>query len=287
MNSEVIVAFNQYQQAQSLSIRTIKNREFILRPLARFTEKLFTEMTTADLRSYLARGEVKASTLRIERAAMVALFAFLEADGYRDDNPALRLAPVKVPRREPRPFSNDQIEAMLSSGAYKRTRAMIMLGYYQGFRVSQIANMRGDMIDYSGDTLRTVAKGAKERHLPLHPAIRDLAQTMPDTWWFPSPHRDGPIRSTSVTDAITEAKRRAGITDPRLTPHSLRHSFGTALVDQGVDIRVVQELMLHEDISTTQIYTSVSDARKREGIVTLDSVSAPLISGRGQLRKAA
>lgn len=280
MNHEVIAAFHQFQIAEALSPKTIRNRESILTSLARFIEVPLLEATTADLRAYLGRGGVQASTLRVERAAMVAFYAFAVDDGYLDSNPTNRLAPVRVPRRLPRPFTREQIDAMLTSGAYRRTRVMILLGYHQGFRVSQIARVRGDDIDLATMTIRTVAKGGKLAYLPLHETIAELAPTMPESWWFPSPHRDGPIRSESVTDAITAAKTRAGITDPTLTPHSLRHSYGSSLVEEGVDIRVVQELMLHEDLSTTQIYTHVSDSRKREGLSALKPIPLPAHSGR-------
>ena len=86
----------------------------------------------------------------------------------------------------------------------------------------------------------------------------------------------------------SSAERRAAerwhsadmVTDPKLTPHSLRHSFGTDLVEAGVDIRVVQELMMHEDLTTTQIYTGVSSRRKREGIELLQRRAIPSTSGR-------
>lgn len=280
MTSPIVSSFSTFQRALGLSERTIKNRECILRPLERALGKPLLEATTPELREYLARDEVKPSTKRIERAAMVAFYAFAVDEGLLEASPAARLAPVRVPRGEPRPFSREQVAAMLNSGAYRRTRAMILLGYFQGFRVSQIAVVRGIDIDVRASTISTVAKGGKERLLPLHPVVAAASKTMPAGWWFPSPYHDGPIRSSSVTDAITEAKRRAGITDPRLTPHSLRHSFGSELVEQGVDIRVVQELMLHEDLSTTQVYTRVSDRRKREGIHAIEALAIPAQSAR-------
>lgn len=281
VNTHLISAFEQYQRAQGLAPRTVANRSAILRPLARFHGAKLLALETGELRAYLARQGVMQSSKRIERAAMVAFYAFAVEDGYLSASPAARLAPVRVPRGTPRPFTREQISAMLTSGAYLRTRAMILLGYAQGFRVSQIARVRGDDIDLSAGSIRTVAKGSKEARLPLAPVVAAVAPLMPAAgWWFPSPYRPGPIRSESVTDAITEAKRRAGITDPRLTPHSLRHSFGSELVEHGVDIRVVQELMLHDDISTTQIYTRVSEQRKRDGIAAIPTLSIPISSGR-------
>ena len=92
--------------------------------------------------------------------------------------------------------------------------------------------------------------------------------------------RAGHIHPASVTDLITKAKRRAGITDPHPTPHSLRHAFGTELVEEGVDIRVIQELMMHESLQTTQIYAGVSERRKRAAMEALPSIVAPDRSGR-------
>ena len=126
-----------------------------------------------------------------------------------------------------------------------------------------------------------------QRTLPLHPVIAELAKTMPsDSWWFPARcGRTEHISGASVTNLITLAKKRAGIRDPRLTPHSLRHSFGSDLMEEGIDIRVIQELMMHASLATTQIYTGVSANRKRAGILTLPSRDIPAHSGR--LRVAA
>lgn len=276
VDDEVIEAFKGYQLSQRLSATTIRNRESLIRGFARSMDAPLCEATPHDLRKHLGRTTVAASTTRTERGALRAFYTFLVEDGYLEKNPADRLPAVKVPKGEPRPFTREQIEAMLNGGAYRRTRAMILIGYYQGFRVSQIARVRGDDIDLMTNTVRTVSKGGKERRVPLHATIRLLAEQMPQGWWFPARNgADRPIHGSSVTDLITKAKLRAGITDPRLTPHSLRHSMGTHLVDQGVDIRIIQELMLHEDLSTTQIYAGVSERLKAEGIQKLEPMIIP------------
>lgn len=275
-------AFAAYQRGKNLADTTIRNRDSILRSLRTSTGKSLHDVTVHDLRLFVGRPGISAGSRRTCRNALVAYFRFALEEGYRDDDPSARLPSVQVPRGEPRPFSLEQIDAMLVSGAYKRTRAMILLGYYQGFRVSSIAAVRGRDIDLSENTIRTVGKGGKARVLPLHPVIAELALTMPrDGWWFPARKgRSGHIRPSGVTDLITKAKRRAGIRDEDLTPHSLRHAFGTDLVDAGVDIRVVQELMMHESLATTQIYTGISAKRKREGIHALAPRQIPERSGR-------
>lgn len=273
--------FEAAQRAQNLSPATIRSRASQLTCMSRALGKPIESMTTLDLRTYLARPGISAGTMQVERATMRAYYSWLQEDGYRDDNPAEKIRQIRVPKGEPRPFTREQVEAMLTSGAYKRTRAMILLGYHQGLRVSQIAAVHGHDIDLMAGTIRTVGKGSKVAHLPLHPAIRDLAEQMPrDGYWFPSRGRSGHITGHAVTCLITRAKHRAGITDPDLTPHSLRHSFGTELVEAGVDIRIVKELMMHESLQTTQIYTQVSARRRREGIIALPRVQAPTKSGR-------
>jgi len=281
--------FVDYQRAQNLAATTIRNRRSILTTFARKTGML-VDCDVFTLRRYIGRDEaVSAGTRRTERGALIAFYTFLHEEGLRADNPSTKLPVVRVPKGVPRPFSADQIDAMIAGGAYTKTRAMILLGYYQGFRVSSIARVHGHDIDREGGTIATVVKGGKERRLPLHEVIADLSITMPpDGYWFPA--RDGSgehVRPSSVTDLITKAKKRAGIIDPKLTPHSLRHAFGTDLVEQGVDIRVVQELLVHEHLSTTQIYTQVSERRKRDGIRTLAPREVPVRSGRGAAKLAA
>ena len=277
MNNEVIAAFTVYQQSQRLSPATIRNRGSILSTLMKRSGVNLLEQTQRTIRTHLGRVGISAGTARTERNAIVTFYDYCVIDGYLEENPAARIPAVKAPKGEPRPFAREQIEELLRVTRQQRSRAMIMLGYYQGFRVSQIARVRADDVDHLTQTIRTVAKGSKDRRLPMHPEIGKLSRTMPaEGWWFPSPKHEGqPISGHAVTDRITILKKRAGITDARLTPHSLRHSFGTDLVDQGVDIRVVQELMLHEDLSTTQIYTRVSEQRKREAIEKLHAIDSP------------
>lgn len=277
---EALEMFADYQRAQNLAPTTIRNRRSILTTLARKSGSL-VDCDVFSLRRHVGRDDVSAGTRRTERGAILAFYTFLKEEGLRDDNPALKLPIVRAPKGEPRPFTREQIDAMLASGAYTRTRAMILIGYYQGFRVSSIARVHGLDIDTLTNTIRTVGKGNKERRLPLHPVIAELAEHMPhDGYWFPARKGEGHVKSASVTNLITIAKKRAGILDPNLTPHSLRHAFGTDLVEADVDILVVKELMMHESLATTQIYTGVSERRKQAGIVTLTPRTIPTSSGR-------
>lgn len=278
MNTQLLDEFDTYQMAKSLAANTIRNRRSILRTWMNHADPLTA--TRHDVRAFLARP-IKASSKRINLHTLRAFYEFLIEDGYRDDDPTAKAAKVHVPRNLPRPFSWEQIDAMLTTGAYRRTRAMILLGYYQGFRVSQIADVNSDDIDLLAGTIRTIAKGSVDLILPLHPVIRELADTMPAGWWFPARHgQPGHVTPSSVSDLVRRAKLRAGITDPDLTAHSLRHSYGTHLLENGVDVRVVQELMGHANLATTQVYTRVSDLQRRAGIMALPRRPLPEHSGR-------
>jgi integrase/recombinase XerD len=281
--------FAEFERAKGLAERTISNRHYMLLALSDGAQKPLQEITIHDLRSHLARG-IGRGSMQTERDCYRAFYRFLREEEFRADDPTERLAKIRAPRGRPRPFTEAQIDAMLSSGAYKHTRVMILLAAYQGFRASEVAAVHGRDIDLESDIIRVVGKGNKYAELPLHPMIREVAETMPrDSWWFPARKREGEhIHSRSVSDLMTRAKRRAGIESQRLTGHSLRHAYGTDLLRSGVDVRIVQELMRHESLATTQIYTLVNEKQTRDGILRLPSKVLQKQSGRGsRLRTAA
>lgn len=281
MACDLLQEFAVFQRAKGLSDRTINNRAYMLRQLSNALDKDLLAMTIHDLREHIGRG-ISKGTMQTERDCYRAFYRFLKDEEYRTDDPTERLAKIRAPRGKPRPFTQQQIDAMLTSGAYRHTRAMILLAYYQGFRASEVAAVHGHDIDLDSNTIRVVGKGDKYAMLPLHPTVREIAMKMPrDDWWFPARKRTGAhIHSRSVSDLMRHAKLRAGITNTRLTGHSLRHSYGTTLVHEGVDLRTVQELMRHESLSTTQVYTLVDSQQLRDGLARLPGRSILEHSGR-------
>lgn len=277
-----LMAYRSELRARGVADTTLRNYDSNLRTAAVRMERPLLEATTTDLRAYLGRDGIGNGTRNTIHAALSSFYRFAQVEGYVTVNPMERVRRAKAPRGKPRPLSAEQIDAMLNSGAYANTRAMILLGCYQGFRVSSIARVHSSDIDLDAGTIRTVGKGSKEAILPLHPVIAELSHSMPQNgWWFPARHgADGPVQPSSVSDLIRKAILRAGIHDPKLTPHSLRHSFGTDLVTAGIDIRVIQELMMHADLSTTQIYAGVSDERMRNGVHALPGRPIPARAAR-------
>jgi len=261
--------------------RTIGNRVECMRRIARLTGASVEAITRHDLQIVLGRG-IAVSSMQRERSDMQAFFRVMLQEGIRADDPSAGLPGYRVEKGTPRPFTMEQIELMLGTGAYRRTRVMIMLAYLHGLRAHEVAKVHGSNFDLTSGELRIVGKGGKERRQPIHPRLLEEIPSMPaDDWWFPARRgAPGHIHWRSVSDLMTQAKRRAGIRDPKLTGHSLRHSFGTQLVWSGADLRTAQVLLGHASLATTQIYTLVAEGQKMAAIAALPVPAIPLKSGR-------
>lgn len=286
-DADLLDAFAEFQRSGNLAKRTIKTRASILHSFTVRQSTRLIDATAFHLRRDVAREDITGSTRASTRTVFRVFYSFLQGEGLREDNPALRLPVVKVPPRKARPYSQQQIDLLLSTGAYKRTRAMILLAAYQGLRASEIAAVHADDIDLEAGTLKVLGKGGRTDYLPLHETVRALADTMPsDGWWFPARGgREGHIRGQSVSDLLHDARERAGIVDERLTGHSLRHSFGTELVRGGAHISAVQELMRHSSLQTTQGYVAVIDDDRREALHVLPPRTVEKHSGRATRRQ--
>lgn len=280
-DTELLEAFADYQRSGNRAKRTISTRTSILHSFAKRQETSLLEATVFHLRRVIGREGIAPSTRATTRATFLAFYGLIQAEGLRADNPALRLPVVKVPPHRPRPYTQEQIDRLLSTGAYKRTRAMILLAAYQGLRASEVAAVHSDDLDLAAGTLKVFGKGGRTDSLPLHPVVAELAATMKEGWWFPARRgAEGHIKGQSVSDLLTDARERAGIVDKSLTGHSLRHAFGTELVRRKANIRAVQELMRHSSLQTTQRYTQVLDEDRRDALAVLPGRVIPKRSGR-------
>ncbi len=265
--------------ASNLSPRYIADaRAFITRAAAAWAVDP-DDVTLAHLLEWSTRG-VKASTMATERSFIRSFFSLLWEEGMISRDPSRRLPRVKVRAGKPRPLTVEQVELMLSGiqggrPAYRRTRAMILLGALQGWRVAEIARARGEMFDLEANVVHFVAKGPKDRQQPLHPTVRALAEhVMPRRGlWFPNAEGTEPVLPRSVSSLISNRMRTVGITDPRITAHSLRHFFGTQLTQAGVELRMVAELMGHDNPATTMRYTEVDHTQAGIALASIPSLS--------------
>lgn len=229
--------------------------------------------------------EWSASTAATYHSYLRAWYHWLNVMEYRADNPMIKIASPRYPERAPRPVSDDDLLRILTAPMHHRTRVMVLLASLAGLRVSEIARVRGEDVDVKTPRMYVIGKGGKRAWIPLHQLLVDAALTMPTRgWWFPANSRrpGDHVHGKSVSDIIGHAMRRCGAHG---TPHSLRHWCGTTLLEDGADLRTVQELLRHKSVATTQIYTKVSDERRHAAVGRLDPFRAA--EGRGVDRDSA
>lgn len=260
-----------WQTAQRLSRITIDERLRVIRQLHAETGQQPIGIDAAGIVRWLAghSDDWSDSTACTYSSYLAAWFKWLQITDRRLDNPMVKVGTPRQPDREPRPISDPDVVKLLQARMWTSTRRMILLALLAGLRVHEIAKVRGEDIDLGARMLWVKGKGRRLRSVPMHPIIVEMASEMPAAgWWFPMRgHESEHTLSKSVSDIIGRTMRRAGV---RGTPHCLRHWYASALLENGIDIRVVQELMRHKSLATTQIYTKVPDGRRAEAIATLD-----------------
>jgi integrase/recombinase XerD len=222
------------------------------------------------IRWLASHSEWSVATAATYHSYLRSWFKWLCIMDHRVDDPMVKLASPRYPDRVPRPVSDDDLVRLLVTPMHHRTRVMVLLAALGGLRVAEISRVRGEDVDISRPAIHVEGKGRRHAWLPLHTLLVDAALTMaPRGWWFPAnARRPGHhVHSKSVSDIIGNVMRRAGA---RGTPHGLRHWYGSTLLDDGADLRTVQELLRHRSLATTQIYTKVPDARRHDAINRLD-----------------
>jgi integrase/recombinase XerD len=221
----------------------------------------------------------RASSVARALAAVRTMHAFLLREGEASDNPASGVIRPKVPRNLPRPLTVEEVNAILEATPQAdlgglRDRAILETMYGAGLRVSEVVGLDVDDVDLEDRAIRVLGKGDRERVVPLGRYACDavgsylrrarpaMARTRSGPALFLN-RRGGRLSRQAADRIVKQAARRAGI-DRRVTPHMFRHSFATHLLEGGADVRVVQELLGHAVVSTTQVYTLVTGDRLRE-----------------------
>lgn len=196
---------------------------------------------------------------------LVSFYGWAHETGRISVNPMHGMRRPRAPKATPRPLSDDQIRAVLEV-ATGRTLAYVLLGTLAGLRAHEMAKVRGE--DVTAQVFHVLGKGGQSAYVPTHPRLWELAQEYPRRgWWFPSPSRpDRPVTASAVSAAVTKVFARLGIEG---SSHRLRHTYGTALLASGANLRTVQELMRHESVTSTQIYTRVTDEERRAAVLRL------------------
>lgn len=266
------------------SPRTLTGRPQLVRRFAEHADPIHANWQ--DLARFLAsKPDWSDATRKTYRAYLSAWFDWLQRMDVRPDNPVRKLRKGRPVSYVPRPISNSELLRLLEQVNRRRTRAMILLAAYQGFRASEIAAIRGE--HFHDDTLSVLGKGRKLARLPVHPVIDTLRGHFPVTgWWFESYRHPGqPVSGHNVSRIVSEAMARAGVSG---TCHQLRHWHATAALENSLDLRAVQQLMRHESPATTALYTSINEERRRAAIngLPLADAAEHIIATRQPKRQA-
>ena len=206
-------------------------------------------------------------------ASLRGFFKWATSSGILEKNPAATLEQPKTPQRLPKVVSVKEIDEMLHNNLTPLELIMMELLYSCGLRVSELVNLKLNDIDLSSKYIRCFGKGSKERIIPIGEQAKAMLQE-----YFPT--RDLLVKKYNLTtknllikdnghfvtrqDVYNFIHAQGKLIHKNISPHTLRHSFATHLLENGADLRVVQELLGHSDVSTTQLYTHISKKRLKE-----------------------
>lgn len=245
---------------------------------------------TDDIRAYLgrlARAGIAPRTAARRLSALRQFYRFLLSEGLRADDPSAAIDSPRQGRALPKILSEAEVGALLKKAHENegpeslRLAALVELLYASGLRISELVGLRLAAAQRDQRLLIVQGKGGKERMVPLSPAARQSlsaylavrdhflptrgkgakATRVASPWLFPSRGAEGHLTRHRVAQLLKDLAREAGLDAAKVSPHVLRHAFASHLLDHGADLRSLQKMLGHADISTTQIYTHVLSER--------------------------
>jgi integrase/recombinase XerD len=268
--------------AARLAPRTVEAYRRDLTALGDWLGKAPSKTSSEDLERYVAELRAKGlagTTIARRLAATRSFFRYQVLVGLREDNPAADIGLPRRTRKLPRTLSPGEAERLVeaASGTTPRAlrdRALVELLYGAGLRVSEAVGLERGGVDLEERLVRSIGKGDKERIVPLGRSAADalrryLSRGRP---YLDRRHRPelflnaqgGPLTRAGAFLILRRLAEKAGLEPTRIHPHLLRHSFATHLLEGGADLRSVQEMLGHADLATTELYTHVTDRRRRE-----------------------
>ena len=239
-------------------------------------------VTRADLLEYISwrvDGGAKPRSTARQLSSFRRFFRYRLREGVIAEDPTTQIAMPKIGRTLPQSLTEEEVEALLAAPVVSdplghRDRAMLELLYATGVRVSELINLKLSQVNLNQGVLRIIGKGDRERLIPLGDEAQDWVKKFIDgprvkillkrqtEYLFPTGRGDRMTRQ-AFWHIIKRYAKKAGI-GKKLSPHTVRHAFATHLLNNGADLRVVQLLLGHSDVSTTQIYTHVARERMKE-----------------------
>jgi len=245
-------------------------------------DKTIEMASKADLLAFIAgrvEGGAKPRSTARQLSSFRRFFRYIMREGVRDTDPTADIEMPRIGRSLPMTLSEDEVDSLLNAPNTDeplghRDRAMLELLYATGLRVSELINLKQSQINFNQGVLRIIGKGDRERLIPLGdesqrwlrdfidgPRMEILLERQTD-YLFPTRRGDRMTRQ-AFWHIIKRYAEKSGV-KRKLSPHSLRHAFATHLLNRGADLRVVQLLLGHSDLSTTQIYTHVARERLKD-----------------------
>lgn len=224
--------------------------------------------------AHLSKSGLSPKTVARRISSLKQFFDFLYSDNVRKDDPATMLDSPRQPRSLPKSLQADDIKKLIAAAEKEgdiRLVAMLELLYASGLRVSELVTLPLASVQkieaHNRNFILVRGKGNKERIVPLHDAALAALNAYiairkdESPWLFPSRGKEGYITRQRFGQMLKAIALKAGLDPEKISPHTLRHSFASHLLAGGADLRVIQELLGHADISTTQIYTKVEQEK--------------------------
>lgn len=283
MNPQVEDFLNFLTTEKGASGHTTKNYAIDLREFVKFiAEKDLKGLTYLDVRAFLAflkTRDYSKSSISRKLACLRSFFKYLARENFLTQNPAAGIATPKKEKRLPSFLNPDEITKLLDAPAKncweeKRDKAILEMLYSSGLRVSELVGLNHEDLDFFGGLVRVRGKGKKERIVPVgQVALNGIRAYIDKKAPKEGPHTvqkplfisrvGGRLTDRSIRRMILKYVKRTGL-GKEISPHTFRHSFATHMLDRGADLRSVQELLGHANLSTTQIYTHVTTQRLKD-----------------------
>jgi integrase/recombinase XerD len=268
---EKIEIFLSARKIEGLSDITLDGYKNELHLFAEFVNKAVVHITTSDIRLYLAHNKSwMITTVDRKLSVLKTFFGWLVKEEMLLRDPSAKINPPKKPKRLPKSLSIEELEIVRESCESLRERALIETMYSTGCRLTEVANMKIADINTQEMSLHVIGKGDKERIVYLSfkamHHIRRYLKSRNDNCEYLFVTERRPYRrvgNRAIQRIIDHIEHKAKITK-KLTPHTFRHTFATLAMENGADLADVQQLLGHEDPSTTLVYSQVSEERKKQ-----------------------
>lgn len=268
---EKIQLFLSAKKLEGLSNVTLDGYHLELNTFSKKVKKRAENITTAEIRVYLGSFEkLKLSTVSRKLSVLKSFFGWLTAEEFLQRDPTSKIKPPKKEKRLPKALTIEELELLRESCKTNRQRAFLEILYATGCRLSEVHALNKSDINYRTASCRVIGKGNKEREVYFSPKamyhLRKYLMNRTDDVDALMITERKPYRRLSkrgIQREIGIIAKQAGI-EKKISPHTMRHTFATLILNNGADIAAVQALLGHEDPSTTQIYAQLTEEKKRE-----------------------